>query len=679
MERERIANAARRVKGSMMPEGWERLASHEGGTVIALATTPTKRSDGTLLFAATATGLFSSENGGQEWFPSSDTPLPLLTVVAPSSCFAENRMLFAGTQTGCYRSTDTGRTWQQTLSGDRVFTIAVVPGVGGEESVFVGTQQDGILRSDDGGRTWSGANPGLLDLTVLALAFSPDAARDLTGFAATPSGLYRTRNGGKSWREVEWPLDESAVQCVAISPAFARDRLVLAGTERDGLWRSDDGGATWNVVPGPPAGGIGAIAFSPHGAESRLVAVATDDGVMCSRDGGATWNPIGGEALPPVLALAFVPDSAGETLVAGLYRDGAARLPMTAKGARWITTNAGLHATFLTTLVASPTFAYDRTLFAAGPEAGLRISRDGGHTWAIAGGDLTDAVIYGVAAPPNAGDDRLLFVATDVGAYRSRDAGMHWEHLTLGSESPVGIIVAGMAAENGLAPVFAATLDGRLLASDDGGTQWHTLDTSFGGAAIVALACSPNYARDRTLYVGTARAIPATDAGAMTVWRSTDSGGSWARWLDERGGGTILPLAVSPDQHGGDGNTLFVGLAGRVLRPRRNAWQMRGGTRSPLWQSVSLTRENGDPVSITALALSPNYHTDEIIFAATNAGVYRSRTRGRSFDRWSENITETGVLALAATVPVNDTAPDGSLLVFALGVDGSIWQREMPG
>jgi photosystem II stability/assembly factor-like uncharacterized protein len=331
-----------------MPGGWERLAGHEGGTVVALVSAPMSGGGGTL-FAATAAGLFRSDDTGRGWSVAGDTPLPLMGAVAPSTHFAENSLLFAGTQTGFHRSTDTGRTWQHTLSGARIFAIAVVPGGGREERVFIGTDRDGILRSDDGGRTWAGANPGLLDLTVLALAFSPDAARDQTGFAATASGLYRTRNGGKSWRVVELPLDEPAVQCLAFSPTFARDRLVLAGTEDDGLWRSDDGGTTWDSVPGLPLGRIDALAFSARYAHTHLVAAATAGGVALSRDGGETWR-LTGEALPPALALAFVADGAVETLVAGLYRSGVARLPMS-DADNWIPANLGLTATFLSTLI----------------------------------------------------------------------------------------------------------------------------------------------------------------------------------------------------------------------------------------------------------------------------------------------------------------------------------------
>jgi len=620
---------------------------------------------GTTLFAATATGLFRSEDGGQGWSPAGDMPLPLLAAVAPSAHFAENGLLFAGTQTGFHRSADSGRTWRQTLTGSRVFAIAVVPGPGEEESIFIGTDADGILRSDDGGRTWAGANPGLLDFTVLALAFSPDAARDLTGFAATTSGLYRTRNGGKSWRSVELPLDEPTVQCIAVSPTFSSDQLVLAGTEGEGVWRSDDGGSNWGLVRGLPEGPIDAIAFSTRYPSSKLLAVATGGGIALSRDGGETWR-MTGEALPPVLDLAFVPDDAGETLVAGLYRGRAARLAVTDGGDRWLPASAGLRAIFLTSLVASPSFSRDRTLVAAGPEAGVRISRDGGHTWTDAG--LADQVVNGVAIAPNSGGDCLIIAATDAGIVRSRDHGASWEVPAPGSESPAGLVAVSTTADGRSLLVFAATLDGSLIVSDDGGERWRQLDVPFKDASVVSLACES----DRTLYVGMRRRMPVDHTHEIILWRSTDSGRSWARWLEERANVETVPLA--PPGGGaslGEGDTIFVGHGARVLRPRRNAWQTRGGERSPLWSDVPLTTSDGVPATVTALAASPNYDVDGTVYAATSAGVYRSRDRGRTFDRWGEDLTPAPVIALATA----RAADDAAVLVFTLGVDGTIWRR----
>src|SRR5262249_35885141 len=202
------------------------------------------------VFAATPVGVHRSSDGGRTWtLPGVPNTVPFAEAVAPSPDFARNRAVFVGAGDGLYRSLDGGDRWQRVLPGSRVLSLAISPGDAEAGLLLAGTETDGVLRSDDLGLTWAGTSPGLLDLTVLALALSPQFERDRTGFAGTASGVYRTRNGGRSWRLVETGLDEPAVQCLAISPSFVDDQLLLAGTEADGLLRSDDAGTTWEVVP----------------------------------------------------------------------------------------------------------------------------------------------------------------------------------------------------------------------------------------------------------------------------------------------------------------------------------------------------------------------------------------------------------------------------------------------
>ena len=79
---------------------------------------------------------------------------------------------------------------------------------------------------------------------VYSLATSPDFEQDGVCFAARPSGLYRSDDGGLTWQPayaslgLETPL---TTVTVAVSPNFGADRSVFAGVP-GGILRSVDGG-----------------------------------------------------------------------------------------------------------------------------------------------------------------------------------------------------------------------------------------------------------------------------------------------------------------------------------------------------------------------------------------------------------------------------------------------------
>lgn len=640
-----------------MGQGWERLAARSGGTVAALATAPGGDDGPAAVFAATATGLHRSVDGGATWAPTGESSsAPFAEAIALSPDYAADRTLYAGARNGLYRSADGGATWQQTLTDSHVFAVAAVHDARRTLALFAGTEADGVKRSDDG-KTWHEINEGLPDKTVLALAASPQFARDQLAFAATASGISRTRNGGKSWRPVELPLAEPAVQCLALSPTFAGDHLVLAGTEAGGLLRSDDGGNTWQAVPALAGQGVTALAFSTRYASRGALAAATSEGVAVSTDGGASWR-LTGQDLGPVLSLAFAPAGDGEALLAGLPGQGVAR--STDGGATWEPANDGLHATLLMALALSPAFDQDNTVFAASLEAGLLVSTDGGATFAARNEGLADTSVFRVVASPGYAENRTLFAATGAGVYRSRDGAATWRAVERDGKP----LPAGVFALDG-ATVYLAAPDGQLFVSTDDGETWRDLGQHFGGAEILSLALSPAFERDRTLFVGASK--PAAEGAAgLTIWRSTDGGEVWERWLEQPGQRhDVLPLAV-PETYATDGG-LFVGVGGRVRTPMRHAQEVRDGARRPIWRSVGLGK---DATAVTALGLSPEYARDRTLFAASNAGVYVSRDGGQSFARWSEGLSPAQVLGLAVSPRY---ATDRT--VYALGLGGTIWRR----
>ncbi|MCC6178420.1 MAG: hypothetical protein IT305_24205 [Chloroflexi bacterium] len=676
---------------------WKRLTAWTGGTVAGLAVCPATGGDasglpaaGPSVLATTLPGLFRSTDGGRSWAPaSSEGTVPLGEVIARSPTFEHDRTLFLGGRDGLYRSDDGGSRWRRILTGGPIHAVALSPRFSDDGLLFAGTAEDGILRSDDRGETWSGANAGVVDLAVLALALSPTFPRDRIGFAGTGSSLLRTRNGGQSWREVELGVDEAAIQTIALSPRFSDDRIALAGTESHGLLRSGDGGTTWETVADVPGVGVTAIAWSERG-----LAAATDAGIFVSDDGGERWRPAG--ALPgPVLSLAFtspdaavtadptrsaddrsgnwdarsvaerVSDGGSASLLAGLLHLGIAR--SSDGGASWSLANDGLQATLLTHLAVSPAFAEDRTLFVAGGEGGVLISRDGGANWTSHTIDPDETPVSALAVSRRYAEDRTVFAATAGGLWRSLDGGEQWAHVT-SAPLPAPTVLASVLSTDERASVFAGGTNGALMRTDDGGRSWRQPGRIEGAAVgpvpsrfeTIALLASPLYARNRTLYAATAQPHQ-PDAAMLRLWRSTDGGRHWTSLLDVTGP-PLLPIA-SPPAAGGD--IVLVGVGDRVVRPAPHMREVRGGVRRPIWQEARL---GPDVSSISALASAPD---GRIAYAATNAGIYRSADEGRTFAAWSDGLDGSGVVALAIS-----PARDDGWQVFALGLGGALWTRE---
>jgi len=633
---------------------WEQLADRPGGDVAGLAMA--SADGGPIIFAATAVGVYQSTDDGQSWsLAATGASVPFAEVVAPSPRFAQDRTLFVCAADGLYRSSDAGESWAPVLVGSRMFSVATAADSGGDGStVLAGTDTDGVLRSEDSGRSWTGANAGLVDLTVIALALSPGFVADRTGFAGTASGLYRTRNGARSWREVETGLDDPAVQCVAVSPNFAEDGLVLAGTEADGLLRSTDGGATWEVPPSLAGRSITALAFGAPG--QRTVAAATEEGVAVSHDEGETWQ-INGPEPNEVLSLISVTAADGaETLLAGLHRHGVVR--SADDGATWTPANDGLRASLQVGLALSPDFASDQTLFIASLQDGVSASHDGGTTWADCPGWPADAAALGLAISPNYAEDRTLCAATPGGIQVSRDAGATWQAVTASSAPVKAVVSAPMAA--GAPPVVLAALsDGALLISDDGAATWRIQSTEFKNVAIIALAVSPAYKHDRTIFVAT------TTLDEVVVWRSTSGGQRWHEWLVEPGRSDTLALALSPNYD--EDELVFVGLGGRVLKPLAHAREVRSGKRRPVWRGTAVGE---GALAVTALGTSPTFAEDRTLFAATNAGVFVSRDGGQTYQPWSEGLNPVRTVALGTSPSYADDR-----LVYALGLGGTVWRR----
>ena len=261
--------------------------------VYNFAASPAFASD-QIIFAARASGLYRSMDGGQSWQNAFDSlqsqePIPA-SWVAVSPSFAQDQQVFAAVPGGVLRSEDGGQTWTVAmLATPTPFITALVisPNYAVDHLILAATMEDGVFRSTDGGAHWTAWNFGLFDLHIYCAVISPDFSRDQTVYLGTESGIFRSLNGGLGWREGDFSVEHAPVLSLALSPNFGQNNTLFAGTESAGLFRSGDGGQTWEkVISAEQVGSVSAV-LNPKSVD---VLVLGDEIILVSRDAGKFWQ-----------------------------------------------------------------------------------------------------------------------------------------------------------------------------------------------------------------------------------------------------------------------------------------------------------------------------------------------------------------------------------------------------
>jgi photosystem II stability/assembly factor-like uncharacterized protein len=321
-------------------------------------------------------------------------------------------------------------------------------------TILFATTGNGLARVEPDSDGWR-VSLGLLDTGAQCLALDPH--RDGTLYVgARGGGLWKSADGGATWERLAF--DQPDVFSVAVSPA---DGAVYAGCEPSMLFRSDDGGRswrelaalraipsapTWSFPPRPWTSHVRWIAPSPHAAGLLLVGIELG-GLMTSRDGGETWADHAAGAQRDVHALAWHPRVPGWAYEAG------------GGGAAW--------------------------------------SRDDGRTWRPADAGRDRHYAWALAVDPEEPSRWYISASTGPWAahrggdaqarlYRWRGAGP-WEALSDGLPVALSMPYA-LAATPGR--LFAGLADGGIYVSADGGDSWRALAlTGDRLPSITALAC----------------------------------------------------------------------------------------------------------------------------------------------------------------------------------------------
>jgi len=260
------------------------------GRIAALAARHEDDGRTTLFVGAASGGVWKSLDGGTTFHPVFDKQ-PVQSIGSIALDPKDPRTVWVGSGEswtrnsvsigdGIYKSTDGGDTWTNMglKNSERIVKVIVDPK--DSNSVYAcvpgklwsDSADRGLYKTSDGGKTWSLILKGP-NLSTGCASLSMDAQNPQVLFAGlwdfrrkgwtfrsggedstkpSGSGLFRSVDGGKSWTEVTdkgskgFPTKPYGRITVAVAPSNGKIVYAVVESEHSALFRSDDGGATWD-------------------------------------------------------------------------------------------------------------------------------------------------------------------------------------------------------------------------------------------------------------------------------------------------------------------------------------------------------------------------------------------------------------------------------------------------
>jgi photosystem II stability/assembly factor-like uncharacterized protein len=264
---------------------WRNIGPNRGGRSLAIAGSSRRRME--YYFGAVGGGLWKTIDGGFIWKPVTDGQLASSSVGAVAVSESNPDIVYIGMGEtelrgnimqgdGVYKSVDGGKTWKN---------------IG-----LKNTQAISRIRIHP-------TNPDIVYVSALGHPYGPNEDR----------GVFKTTDGGASWKKVLYKSDSAGAEDLVLDPTnpdiiyasiwqvYRTPYKMWGGGGACGLYKSTDAGATWTELttnPGMPKGPIGKIGVtvSPVNA-NRVWAIveANDGGLFRSDDGGASWKLVNNE------------------------------------------------------------------------------------------------------------------------------------------------------------------------------------------------------------------------------------------------------------------------------------------------------------------------------------------------------------------------------------------------
>lgn len=518
--------------------------------------------------------------------------------------------LWMDTHGAVLKSDNAGESWIEQPQVPDAFNLVVSPH---DPDLFYRGGWSEIHRSIDGGVTWTTTElptTAVFGDWVVGIAF--DQADPMSAYAAVQNvGIYATDNGGATWALL--PAQPASLRFQSLFADPHNPGVFYLGVQEDGVYKTTDWGASWNAMnTGLPLRYIDIITFDPTTPNTVFVGSDGDYEIYRSLDGGASWAELtGGLPSNGLTPSAIEPGNAPDEFYATFdsttaLGSGARAFKSVDGGDNWtgLTPPVAARGPQTTAIYVDPATA-GRLII--GTRIGNFVSLDDGATWTWSNDGFNRTDITDFAFGADAGE---LYVSSSLGGVlQTLDTGASWTHLNSGIEEPhfQAIAVNPHNAEH----IIATNFDGPFV-SNDGGTTWDSFDYS--NMVVHALTFD-------SFDASTAYAVA---DGGSTLLRTMDGGVSWADFPTGASFvGSAIPTKIVASE-----------LTPGLLYKNHHDGVFKSVDGGETWNLA-----NGNLPAETAFTVA--LHPDDTVFASFGMDSYRSDDGGETWEQvWT--TTEAG-------------------------------------
>lgn len=410
---------------------------------------------------------------------------------------------------------------QRQLWFERTRSLNSTPNAGRLRADSVEALKQERLRSDPrraaAGESWEPVGPSSMSMTDWVMgkvagrinAVTPVPGNEDTVYVGTAAGgVWKTTNAGISWTPIFDQVGTLPIGAVTLDPNDSNDVWVGTGDKNgggcagyfgQGVYLSEDGGATWSARNGTgatalPLSIVNAVAVQPTDSNVILAGGAgacgatgalTGPGVFRSADRGLTWTRVLSTNVEDIV---FVPGTS--TVYAGLINTGVSK--STDGGATWTPMNTGLTATgSRMRLALSPSDS--NTLYALISQRLYR-TIDGGANWTQTNASACEGqCTYNLTIAVHPSDPATVLVGT-IRHHRSTAGGASLQAMTstwgTGQKVHQDTHVVRYSQSN--PNRFWVGTDGGLWRTDDGGLSYVNMNSNLNITQFYDIAVHPN-------------------------------------------------------------------------------------------------------------------------------------------------------------------------------------------